>query len=56
MSNEIIAIQKLPETAKRFAAEGAEVIMMTPAEMRKMIPVDIEKWKKVAIEANMPRN
>ncbi len=56
MSNEIIAIQKLPETAKRFAAEGAEVIMMTPAEMRKMIPADIEKWKKVAIEANMPRN
>lgn len=56
LSNEIIAIQKLPETAKRFAAEGAEVIVMTPAEMRKMIPADIEKWKKVAVEANMPRN
>ncbi len=56
LSNEIVAIQKLPETTKRFAAEGAEVIIMTPAEMRKMIPADIEKWKKVAIEANMPRN
>lgn len=55
LSNEIIAIQKLPETAKRFSAEGAEVIVKSPAEMRKLIPADIEKWTKVAIEAGMPR-
>jgi tripartite-type tricarboxylate transporter receptor subunit TctC len=56
LSNEIVAIQKQPETIKRFAAEGAEVIVRTPADMRNLIPADIEKWKKVAIEANMPRN
>lgn len=55
MSNEIIAVQRLPETAKRFAAEGAEIVMRTPAEMKAMIPQDIDKWAKVAREAGMQK-
>lgn len=55
MSNEIIAVQRLPETAKRFAAEGAEIIVLTPAEMKAMIPQDIDKWAKVARDAGMQK-
>jgi tripartite-type tricarboxylate transporter receptor subunit TctC len=56
MNAEIASIQKLPDTEKLFAANGAEVLMKTPAEMRKMIPDDIAKWVKVAAEAKMTKN
>lgn len=55
LNAEIAAIQKLPETEKRLATEGAEVLMRTPAEMRKFIPEDIAKWAKVAKEAGMKK-
>jgi len=45
----------MPETAKRFAVDSAEVEIRTPAELRKMIPVDLAKWDKVAREAGMPK-
>ena len=44
---------KMPETQKRFTNDGAEVDIMTPAEIRKMIPLDMAKWAKVAKEAGM---
>jgi tripartite-type tricarboxylate transporter receptor subunit TctC len=43
----------MPETQKRFTTEGAEVDIRTPAEMRKMIPLDMAKWARVAKEAGM---
>ena len=49
-------ILKLPETAKRFAAESAEVEIRAPADIRKMIPVDVAKWEKVAREAGMQKH
>jgi tripartite-type tricarboxylate transporter receptor subunit TctC len=55
LSNEVVAIQKLPDTAKRFEAEGAEILTRTPAEMKQWIPQDLDKWAKVAREAGMPR-
>jgi tripartite-type tricarboxylate transporter receptor subunit TctC len=55
LNTEIAAILKLPETAKRFAVESAEIEARTPAEMRKMIPEDLAKWDKVAREAGMPK-
>jgi tripartite-type tricarboxylate transporter receptor subunit TctC len=55
LNTEIAAIQQLPETAKRFAAESAEVDIKTPAEIRKMIPADLAKWEKVAKDAGMPK-
>lgn len=55
LNAEIAHVQKLPETAKRFEAEGAEIVSRTPAEMRKWIPQDLEKWAKVAREAGMPK-
>ena len=53
MNAEVAAILKRPETAKRFAVEGGETDIRTPAEIRKMIPVDLAKWAKVARDAGM---
>ncbi len=49
----ITAYLQMPETQKRFTTEGAEVDIKTPAEMKKMIPLDMAKWVKVAKEAGM---
>ena len=56
LNKEIASILQTPETAKRFAAESAEVEMSTPAEMKKFIPADLAKWEKVAKEAGMAKN
>ena len=55
LNSEIAAIQKLPETQKRLATEGAEVVLRTPAEMRSFVPQDITKWAKVAADAGMKK-
>jgi tripartite-type tricarboxylate transporter receptor subunit TctC len=55
LSAEIAAIQKLPETEKRLAAEGAEIALRTPADMRAFIPQDIARWTKVARDAGMQK-
>ena len=44
---------KLPETLKRFEAEGVEADYLGPAEMRKMLPVEMAKWREVARVANI---
>lgn len=49
----ITAYLNMPETKKRFTSEGAEVDIKTPAELKKMIPLDMAKWAKVAKEAGM---
>jgi len=53
LNSEIAAFLRLPETRKRFTDEGAEVDIRTPDEVRKMIPVEIAKWTKVARAAGM---
>jgi len=55
LNTEIAAILVLPETAKRFAVDSAEVDIRTPAEIRKMIPADLAKWAKVAKDAGMEK-
>ncbi len=44
---------KLPETQKRFQTEGADTDYRTPAEVRKMIPLEMAKWGNVAKVANI---
>ncbi len=56
LNTEVAAVLRLPETAKRFAIESAEVEIRTPAEIRKMIPVDVAKWEKVARDAGMEKH
>jgi tripartite-type tricarboxylate transporter receptor subunit TctC len=44
---------KQPATLKRFEAEGVEADYLTPAQLRKAIPVEMAKWKQVAKAANI---
>jgi tripartite-type tricarboxylate transporter receptor subunit TctC len=53
LSAELTRYLQLPETVKRFETEGAEVDIRTPAEVHKMVPVEIAKWKNVAKVANI---
>ncbi len=55
INTEIAQIQKQPDTAKRFALEGAEIITKSPAEIRAMIPAEIANWTKVAVDAGIKR-
>ncbi len=53
LSREIERFVKLPETQKRFVANGAEADFRGTEEMRKLIPVELAKWAKVAKDANI---
>ena len=54
LHSEIAAYMRQPETQKRITAMGAVIDIKTPDEMRKIIPVEIAKWTKVARAAGMP--
>jgi tripartite-type tricarboxylate transporter receptor subunit TctC len=56
LNTEVAAVLRMPETVKRFATESAVVEIRTPAEIRKMIPVDVAKWEKVARDAGMEKH
>ncbi len=53
LTREMDRYLKLPETQKRFVSEGAEVDYRTPEEVRKLIPIEMAKWAKVAKDANI---
>ncbi len=53
LSAEMTRYLKLPETLKRFEAEGVETDILTPTGVRKMLPVEIAKWRNVAKMANI---
>ena len=55
LHTEIATFLRLPDTEKRLTAMGAEIDIKTGDEMRKIIPVEITKWTKVAIAAGMAR-
>jgi tripartite-type tricarboxylate transporter receptor subunit TctC len=55
LHNEIVRYFTSPDMLKQMTAMGAEVDIKTPEEMRKIIPAEIAKWTKVAIDAGMPR-
>jgi tripartite-type tricarboxylate transporter receptor subunit TctC len=55
LHNEIVRYFNSPETQKQMTAMGASVDIKTADEMRKIIPAEIAKWTKVAIDAGMPR-
>src|SRR5690606_16685734 len=44
-----------PEIQKKMTAMGAVIDIKTPDEMRRIIPSEIRKWTKVAVEAGIPR-
>ena len=56
LTAEMARYLKLPETLKRFEAEGVEADYLDPAQMRKMLPIEMAKWAKVAKAANIQIN
>ncbi len=55
LHDEIARFFTSPEMQKQMTAMGAVIDLKTPDEMRKIIPVEIAKWTKVAIDAGIPR-
>jgi tripartite-type tricarboxylate transporter receptor subunit TctC len=48
LQKELAAVLAMPDTKKKFAAEGAEVDPLGPDEFQRFIAVEAEKWAKVA--------
>lgn len=55
LHEEIARYLRMPETEKQLTNMGAIIDVRTPEEMRKIIPAEIAKWTKVAIDAGIPR-
>lgn len=53
LTAEMARYLKLPETLKRFEAEGVEADYLTPEQLRKALPVEMAKWRNVAKAANI---
>ena len=53
LNTEIGAILAQPESAQRLAAEGADPSTMPGAEFTRVLTAEIEKWTRVAREANI---
>ena len=53
LNTAVASYLKSPETQKRYASMGAEIEIGTPEELRRMIPLDVAKWTKVAKEGGM---
>jgi len=47
LNSEINNVLKRPETRQAWAKQGAEPLVMTPAEFDRYLRGDIEKWAKV---------
>jgi tripartite-type tricarboxylate transporter receptor subunit TctC len=55
LHDEIARHFKSPDVQKQMTNLGAVIDIKTPDEMRKIIPAEIAKWTKVAIDTRMPR-
>ena len=53
LNTEIGAILAQPESAQRLAAEGVEPTPMAGAEFTRVLAAEVEKWTRVAREANI---
>jgi tripartite-type tricarboxylate transporter receptor subunit TctC len=47
LHGELVKITQQPETRKRMAGQGTDVIGSTPEEFRKVIQVESAKWANV---------
>ncbi len=53
LHREITAIQNTPEVQKRFDADGAIVVRMSPAEFGAYMVADMNKWERVVKEGGI---
>jgi tripartite-type tricarboxylate transporter receptor subunit TctC len=53
INRELVAIMKEPDTQKKFADQGADVVTSTPAEFGKFVQSELAKWGKFIAEAKI---
>jgi tripartite-type tricarboxylate transporter receptor subunit TctC len=53
LNSELNAILQDPDVARQLAAEGAEVTVWTPAQFGTLLADNLNKWKRVAREADI---
>ena len=53
LNKEIVAIMKDPETAKKFADQGADIVTGSPDDFVKLVQAELAKWSKFIKEAKI---
>ena len=53
LNADFLAVLKMPDVAKRFTELGLEIVGNSPEEFDAMIRSEIERWTKVARDANI---
>jgi tripartite-type tricarboxylate transporter receptor subunit TctC len=53
LNREIVASMMLPDAKARLVTLGFDPVGNTPAEFRKQIDIELEKWRKVIRTANI---
>jgi tripartite-type tricarboxylate transporter receptor subunit TctC len=53
LNRDIVAIMKEPDTAKKFADQGADVVTGSPEEFGKFVQAELAKWGKFIKEAKI---
>ena len=53
LNKEIVAIMKDPDTAKKFADQGADIVTGTPEDLGKLVQSELAKWSKFIKEAKI---
>jgi tripartite-type tricarboxylate transporter receptor subunit TctC len=53
LNKEIVAIMKDPDTAKKFADQGADIVTGSPDDFAKLVQSELAKWSKFIKEAKI---
>jgi tripartite-type tricarboxylate transporter receptor subunit TctC len=53
LNREVLAVMRDPDTVKKFAAQGADVVVGSPDELGKLVQSELAKWGKFIKEAKI---
>jgi tripartite-type tricarboxylate transporter receptor subunit TctC len=53
LNREIVAVMKDPDTAKRFADQGADIVTGSPEDFGKLVQAELAKWSTFIKEAGI---
>lgn len=56
LNNKVVEVLKSEETVKRLNAQGFEVVSNSPAEFKKLVLGDADKWERLIKEQNIKPN
>ena len=55
LNKEIASALAIPEVNKRYRELGIDPRTSTPEELQKIYQTDVERWRKVIADANIPK-